>query len=283
MLNNEYRKNAISRLEKSIERFNRTNRGLIHESEILFNKRIELKNLISEVEKYINTIANTPKELNAEVKEIKITLQNYQEILDVVEEEVKKAEIKSKAGVAAGVAAGVGVAAFAPTAAMGIAMTFGVASTGTAVSALSGAAATNAALAWLGGGALTVGGAGMSGGSALLALAGPIGWAIGGASILGAGLLMNGKNKEIAAEANKKDTEVKAQTKIQMGLTKEIKNLWVAVDEDNANIQGRLANATESFPADYLSMSSDQKKILGTLVNITLAAVQTLNKTVGTL
>ena len=37
---------------------------------------------------------------------------------------------------------------------MGVATTFGVASTGTAISALSGAAATNAALAWLGGGAL---------------------------------------------------------------------------------------------------------------------------------
>ena len=54
----------------------------------------------------------------------------------------------------AGVGAGVAVVALGHTAAMGIATTFGVASTGTAISTLSGAAATNAALAWLGGGAL---------------------------------------------------------------------------------------------------------------------------------
>ena len=72
---------------------------------------------------------------------------------------------------------------------MGIATTFGVASTGTAISALSGAAATNAALAWLGGGALAAGGGGMAAGSAFLALAGPVGWAIAGVSVVASGLL----------------------------------------------------------------------------------------------
>ena len=48
----------------------------------------------------------------------------------------------------------------------GVATAFGVASTGTTISAASGAAATNAALAWLGGGALAAGGGGMAAGSA---------------------------------------------------------------------------------------------------------------------
>ena len=76
---------------------------------------------------------------------------------------------------------------------MGIATTFGVASTGTAISALSGAAATNAALAWLGGGALAVGGGGMAAGNAFLALAGPVGCAIGTAITLltANGIIMN--------------------------------------------------------------------------------------------
>ncbi len=51
---------------------------------------------------------------------------------------------------------------------MGIATTFGTASTGTAISSLSGAAATNAATAWLGGGALAAGGGGMAAGAAVL-------------------------------------------------------------------------------------------------------------------
>ena len=73
---------------------------------------------------------------------------------------------------------------------MGIATTFGVASTGTAISTLSGAAATNAALAWLGGGALAAGGGGMAAGNALLALAGPVGWAIAGVALLSSGILL---------------------------------------------------------------------------------------------
>jgi len=52
----------------------------------------------------------------------------------------------------------------APTAAMWVATTFGTASTGTAISALSGAAAESAALAWLGGGTLAAGGGGMTAG-----------------------------------------------------------------------------------------------------------------------
>ena len=49
--------------------------------------------------------------------------------------------------------------------AYGAAMTFGAASTGTAIAGLSGAAATNATLAFLGGGSLAVGGLGIAGGA----------------------------------------------------------------------------------------------------------------------
>ena len=69
-------------------------------------------------------------------------------------------------GFAAGAGLGVAVVTMGPTVAMGVATTFGVASTGTAISTLSGAAATNAALAWLGGGALAAGGGGMAAGEA---------------------------------------------------------------------------------------------------------------------
>lgn len=64
-----------------------------------------------------------------------------------------------------------------PTAAMGIATTFGVASTGTAISSLSWVVVTRAAIAWLGGGT-------QAAGKALLFLFGPIGWGIAGLSFL---------------------------------------------------------------------------------------------------
>ena len=82
-----------------------------------------------------------------------------------------------------------------PSAAMAVATTFGTASTGTAISALSGAAATNAALAWLGGGAIAAGGGGMAAGSTLLALAGPVGWGVSGCVLVGSGLYLNNRNK----------------------------------------------------------------------------------------
>lgn len=61
--------------------------------------------------------------------------------------------------------AGGGVAALG---AYGAVSVLGVASTGTAISALSGVAATNATLAWLGGGSLAAGGMGVTGGMAVL-------------------------------------------------------------------------------------------------------------------
>lgn len=72
---------------------------------------------------------------------------------------------------------------------MGIATTFGTASTGTAIATLSGAAQTNAALAWLGGGALVAGGGGMGAEETFLAMAGPVGWAIGGVALVGGAAL----------------------------------------------------------------------------------------------
>lgn len=91
---------------------------------------------------------------------------------------------------------GVAVAVLGPPVAMAVATTFGVASTGTAISALSGAAATSATLAWLGGGALAAGGGGMAAGSALIALAGPVGWAIGGAAVVVTGAFMLSRQLE---------------------------------------------------------------------------------------
>ena len=60
-----------------------------------------------------------------------------------------------------------------------------------------------------GAGALAAGGGGIVGGEALLALAGPIGWAIGGSALLGAGLILNGKNKEAADKIEEQILEIK--------------------------------------------------------------------------
>ena len=168
---------------------------------------------------------------------------------------------------AAGVGAGVAVAALGPTAAMGIATTFGVASTGTAISALSGAAATNAALAWLGGGALVAGGGGMAAGSAFLALAGPVGWAIAGISIVSSGLMF----------FKTKNDKERLENIFTLISNRDVKSYELAIVELSERIErivnegGKLAEAIikiETFGTEYTKMSEAQQYELGAYVNL---------------
>ena len=142
---------------------------------------------LNEIQACFDAIRNIPAEQRLQYEELKKIRLEWKQRAQKIEDDYKKATLKNAGARAAGVSAGVAFAALAPTAAMGIATTFGVASTGTAISALSGAAATNAALAWLGGGALAAGGGGMAAGNAFLAMCGPIGWAIAGVALLGSG------------------------------------------------------------------------------------------------
>ena len=134
---------------------------------------------LTAIQALFDRIRNVPEENRLKYENLKAIRVNWKQQAEKIELEYKKAEVKAAGQGAAGVGAGVAVVTLGPTVAMGVATTFGVASTGTAISALSGAAATNAALAWLGGGALAAGGGGMAAGNALLALAGPVGWGNG--------------------------------------------------------------------------------------------------------
>ena len=135
----------------------------------LLAQRQNAVKLIEDVENLVNSMARHPKSFETDIQEINIQKEQFKDTIEYGIEQRKALET-SATSAGAGVAAGAAVASMAPTAAMWVATTFGTASTGTAISALSGAAATNAALAWLGGGALAAGGGGMAAGHALLAL-----------------------------------------------------------------------------------------------------------------
>lgn len=173
-------------------------------------------------------------------------------------------------------AAGVGVATLAPTAAMVVAITFGVASTGTAIVSLSGAAATNAALAWLGGGALTAGGAGMAGGQALLALAGPIGWAIGGVSLIGAGFFLGDSNKKQADEIEKVTADLK---KVNLDLKKIIVNISYCKKKIKM-IKEKIEILVSAFTniIDYTVFSENEKYKLMKLANFSAVLSQKIRE-----
>lgn len=269
LFNAKLRKEELEELKTSCETYNSTVSAVNNASITLTKERYSAILLIKDIEEFINTIAHTPKTFESDLAEIRVRVQDFND--KIKEYEAKAADVNRKSGTVAGVGVGLGasVAAFAPTAAMSIAMTFGTASTGVAISTLSGAAATNAALAWLGGGALAVGGGGMSAGSALLALAGPVGWTIGGVALAGSAFFASGKNVKIAYEAVAQKKRIEKATYALKNTTDAIQAIFEKTTELRRQLQysfdilGRLCNS------DYLTLSENDRYALGTLVNNT--------------
>lgn len=225
-------------------------------------------------------IRNTPEDKQIELNRIKECVHKWKNQVEKIEQNYEASRTAVKAG-AAGFAMGVGLATLGPTAAMGIATTFGVASTGTAISALGGAAATNAALAWLGGGALAAGGGGMAAGHALVALAGPVGWGMAIAAFTVSGLLWwlakqkKERLEEIFMLISKRD-----QKSYQLAI--------LELDErmrKNRKVTSEIYTACThvyTFGTDYRAMTEEQQYTLGTYLNLMNAASQLLvNSIIG--
>lgn len=230
---------------------------------------------LNTIQSLFDRIRNVPEEDKLKYEKLKAIRVKWKQQAENIEMEYKKAEVKAAGQGAAGVGAGVAVVALGPTAAMGIATTFGVASTGTAISALSGAAATNAALAWLGGGALAAGGGGMAAGSAFLALAGPVGWTIAGLSIVASGLMFF---------KTKSDKE-RLENIFTLISNRDIKSYELAIVELSERIErivseaGKLTDAIakiKTFGTDYSKMSENQQYELGAYVNFMEASTMLL-------
>ena len=267
-------------LEKTIKIYNDEYESLDASGQQLFRERQQAVCVVEEAAALINSIASSPKEFETKLSEIEVQKKTFKNTCDFVEKELASAR-KTAVGAGAGVAGGMAVASLTPSAAMWIATTFGTASTGTAISALSGAAATNAALAWLGGGVLAAGGGGMTAGSAFLALAGPIGWGIGGVTLCTSVVLfatrktrMNKeKKKEIEFVVKNTDKIKKTNAEVQV-LTKETRSLY-------ENLRKQYRENKKYWGKDFTRISEKGQMQLGTLVNNTKALVVLLNKKIG--
>lgn len=222
-----------------------------------------------------DAIRNVPSDKKLEYEKFKEIRLNWKQQAEKIESDYKTAVAKNAGAGAAGVGAGVAVVALGPTAAMGIATTFGVASTGTAISALSGAAATNAALAWLGGGALAVGGGGMAAGNAFLALAGPIGWAIAGVALLASGLMfwksLNDKEhiEDIFTLISKRDVG-----SYKLAIVELNERITRIINE--SELLDKAITEIKTFGTDYDSMTEVQQYELGSYVNLMSSSTQLL-------
>ena len=253
-------------LESSITEYNDAYTLMNDKGMQLYVERCRAVDSINNVETLINSIANHPKEFDSDFEEINTNRKAFTDACEFAEREVQAARLAA-GGAGAGLAAGATVAFMAPTAAMWIATTFGVASTGTAISTLTGAAATNAALAWLGGGALTAGGAGMAGGQALLALAGPIGWTIAGATLLTSIILFTKNRAKLNKEKNEEIESVKRNIEAIREMDGQIHEILVQTNETRNSLNSNYKDCMSLFNGDYSSFATEDKSKLGALVN----------------
>jgi hypothetical protein len=200
---------------------------------------------------------------------------------EIKELEAKETQTDGSRYRIAGALGGAGVAALGPTAAMSVAMTFGTASTGTAIASLSGAAATNAALAWLGGGALAAGGAGMAAGEAVVALAGPVGWVLGGISLAGSLISINMSNKEIVKKTEESIVAIKREMERMREIDAQILS-WNNETKSMSNaLMNRLNHIKSNRKRDYRMFSDDEINELTSIFNSAEVLSKLLGKTIG--
>ncbi|MBS5989731.1 MULTISPECIES: hypothetical protein [Anaerococcus] len=242
--------------------------------EDLGNHTKKLYESLTKIQNSFDNIRNVPSDI-LKYKNFKKEKSNWKKQAENIEKEYNEALVKNTRAGAAGAGLGFAVVTLGPTAAMGVATTFGLASTGTAISALSGAAATNAALAWLGGGALVAGGGGMAAGNAFLAMAGPVGLAIAAISLAASGLLFwkNNKDKKhlenLFAAISHRD--VKSYELAIVEILERIKR----IDDESEKLDDAIENI-KTFGLDYDLMTEKQQYTLGSYINLMHSATQLL-------
>lgn len=247
MFFSDKKKEALQNLERVQRRYELAGIRANEAVQSLYKAKKEAVEAIEDAEKKLIKlsdfgIVNTRKIADAKssIRLFQEATQSEQMAIEDAKDSIKDSTDKYAKVAGAGAVAGATVATFGPTAAMAFATTFGTATTGTAISALSGAAATNAALAWLGGGAIAAGGGGMAAGTAILSMFGPIGWAIGGISIGATGLGLTLKNKKIVKQADETTEKVQRIINHIKDVTRDIDKTQSKIIEGISNLDGLL-------------------------------------------
>lgn len=280
MFNSKLKNEALLIHERAVSRYDASYKRMMEESSRLYDIRTKSIELLTEIEELISSIASKPQEFEKKVGMVREEKKRFKDTEEFAEEALK-GEIAAGIGVAASVAAGGAVASMAPTVAMHIATTFGKASTGVAIKALSGAAAQKAALAWLGGGALSAGGAGIAGGKALLALAGPVGWSLTAASTGISLIALSNKNKKIANDARNKAKELMEAKEILDETGKKIEKLREKTVLLHDGVKEMLGQLCGLKGENYLELSTEEQIQLGTLVNNALSLASLVNTVIS--
>ena len=121
----------------------------------------------------------------------------------------------------------------------------------------------------------------MSAGSALLALAGPVGWSIAGATLLSSILLFASKRTKLNKQKNEEIQAVKKNIETVRELDGEIGLILSETAGIRTGLNDMLTTALSLFGTDYLTLDDGQKQLLGALVNNTKALSAMFERTVG--
>ena len=216
----------------------------------------------------MNRLAHSPREFQKTIERCRVEDGRFEDDVKRLQQEYGHAKRVGNAIGAAGSLAGIGIFSLGPTAALAVATTFGTASTGTAISALSGAAATNAALAWLGGGALAAGGGGMAAGTALVALVVPVvAMVAGAATVVSAAVYRNIQRKKRAEEASELRSEVETRICSLTVAERYIDWLGQRIRDVAGGCSDGLDRLSKHAPDDYRRFDAAQKERLAALTN----------------
>ena len=270
------RRHEMAELAIAAARHEKVRNSTILASQRLSERKHSATEVVERVEAYVNRLANSPKEFRKGVAEFRVRADRFKDDVERLEQAAAHSTRVGNTTGAAGVLAGAGVAALGPSVA--VATTFGTASTGTAISALSGAAAANAALAWLGGGALAAGGGGMAAGSALLALAGPAGLTVAGFLLVGAAFYKHRRNRKCAQEAHERRMKVEEELRSLTAAEREIDGLVQLIAQHSDGCSADIDWLTEHAPRNYANFGDHQETRLGVLINNIQALGELLGK-----
>lgn len=262
----------LSIIKKEAEQIaNETNKKI----QMLGENSYILNDLLDELQTIFDTIRGIPSDKQNDLAELTEVRLRWLQQVEKINETYKAAEIKIIGGGAIGVSAGTTVAVMGPSIAMGVATTFGTASTGTAISTLSGAAASNAAMAWLGGGALTAGGGGIAAGNVFLGLTGPIGWSIIGFGIISTGIMvLKTKTEKQRLEDVFKAIAYRDISAYQLAIV-ELNERMVRMKQEIPVLKEAVIKSKQ-FGTNYEMMTEKQQYNLITFVNLMHASTQLL-------
>ena len=121
----------------------------------------------------------------------------------------------------------------------------------------------------------------MLAGKAFIAMTGPIGWTIAGATLLSSILIFTTKKTKL----NKQKNEEIQAIKQNIELVQEMDGKITLILDETASVRNglneMLKKALPMYGADYLSIADDQKQLLGALINNTKALAALFGKTIG--